>query len=163
MKNVDSVGARIIAFRKSLGMERKDFAPEINMSLSNLSKLERNLIKPSKGFLKAMMLYFGVSSEWLLTGEGEIYITAEEYISRGIELLGSEKMSLGLKNILKGPNFAKFQAMVLAGDIIKNDISDEIADYIQYIITTWSHGDEKTRNWLEMQLEIAFQGVKREL
>jgi transcriptional regulator with XRE-family HTH domain len=157
-----SIGERIIKLRESLGLERKDLAKEINMSLGNISKLERNKINPSKGLLKALTMHFAVNPDWILTGTGEMFFGAEEYIGSGIQLFGDQEMSKGLAKALEDPQYAKFHALVTAGSIIQSDIDGELAAYLQYILKMW-HTGERDRHWVMKQLEKAFEEVGQKL
>ena len=160
MNNI-SIGERIIKLRESLGIERKDLANEINMSLGNISKLERNRIKPSKGFLQALAMHFAVNPDWILTGEGEMFFGAKEYICSGLKLFGEQEMCEGLKKILEDPEFVKFHALITAGNIVSSDIDEELAAYLRYILKNW-HESERKRHWVMGQLEMAFREVKKE-
>jgi transcriptional regulator with XRE-family HTH domain len=156
------VAERIVKFRESLGLNRKGLANEIGMSLGNISKLERNLISPSKAFLKALTIHFAANPDWILTGEGEMFFGAKEYIGSGIKLFGDQEMCKGLANVLDDPEFAKFHALLTNGDIVQSDIDEELAAYLQYILKMWHEG-ERDRHWVMKQLENAFEEVRKRL
>ncbi|HEY8463016.1 MAG TPA: hypothetical protein VIM29_03190, partial [Bacillota bacterium] len=118
--------------------------------------------KPSKALLNAMKMRFGINPDWILTGKGPMFLTAEDYISKGIELFGERKMSEGLAKILENPQFAKFHLLVKAGNLVgENDIDKELAAYLRYILKNW-HESERKRHWVMGQLEQAFRDVKKE-
>ena len=160
MKDI-SIGERIVKLRETLGIERKDLAEKINMSLGNISKLERDKINPSKGFLKALAMQYAVNPDWILTGAGEMFFGAKEYIVSGIKLFGAYAMYQGLEQVMDDPKFAKFNALVTAGNIVSGDIDEELAAYLRYILKNW-HESERKRHWVMGQLEVAFRDVKKE-
>ncbi|HBF38609.1 MAG TPA: hypothetical protein DDW50_14980 [Firmicutes bacterium] len=161
MKNC-SVGKRVTMLRESLKLERKDFAAAINVSQPTISRIEGNVTKPSKGFLLASTIHFSVNPDWILTGEGEMFFGAKEYIGSGIKLFGDQEMCKGLTNVLADPEFAKFHALLTAGDVVQNDIDEELAAYLQYILKMW-HAGERDRNWVMGQLTRAFEDVGKKL
>ena len=161
MKNI-SVGERITILRESLKLKPKDFAVEINVSQPTISRVEGNVTKPSKGFLLALTMHFAANPEWILTGEGEMFFGAKEYIGSGIKLFGAQGMCKGLAEVLEDAEYAKFHALVTAGDIVQSNIDEELAVYLQYILKMWHEG-ERDRHWVMKQLGIAFQEVAKKL
>ncbi len=99
------------------------------MNQGLVSKFEKNKREPSKGFLNAMMLRFGANPEWLMTGEGEMFITSEEYIARGMELLGPASMSRGFANVLKESRFTEFQSFLDADKFDPERGEDEPGEF----------------------------------
>ncbi|WP_265822572.1 helix-turn-helix domain-containing protein [Geovibrio ferrireducens] len=67
-----SHGERIKNIRKILKLNQKDFSDKIGINQSTLSQYESGTINPSKAVLISISNSFGVSIEWLLTGEGEM-------------------------------------------------------------------------------------------
>lgn len=124
--------------------------------------LEQKEIKnnPSEGFLWALMTSFSANPDWIMTGEGEMFLTAEDYIEKGIEIFGDQKMSEGLIKVFKNPRFAKFYSLVKTIDSLNSDIDAEVMRYLNYVIEIWDHGDEKMRHWLEKQLEMAVREIR---
>jgi transcriptional regulator with XRE-family HTH domain len=157
-----SVGERVTILRESLKLKPKDFAAEINVSQPTISRVEGNVTSPSKGFLLALTKHFAVNPDWILTGEGEMFFGAKEYIGSGIKLFGDQEMCKGLANLLEDPGYAKFHALVKAGDIVQSDIDEELAVYLQYILKMWHEG-ERDRHWVMKQLGIAFREVAERL
>jgi Predicted transcriptional regulator len=157
-----SIGERVEKFRESLKLERKDFATAMNVSQATISRVEGNVTKPSKGFLLALTMHFSANPDWILTGEGEMFFGSKEYIGNGIKLFGNQEMYKGLTNILEDPDFAKFHTLIKAGDILQNDIDEELAAYLQYILKMWHEG-ERDRHWVMKQLEKAFEDVGERL
>ena len=155
-----TIGERVRQFREHFGFTQEKLGEIIGMSRGNISKIEKDLLPPSNAFLNALKDRFAANPIWIKTGEGEMWISPESYLSRGIELLGKEKMAVGIVNLLKDSEFGKLKALVGLNKITDSSMPEEIAKYLRYVIDTWNHGDEKTRHWLEMQLEMAFRDVK---
>ena len=157
-----SIGERVTIFRESLKLKPKEFAAAINVSQPTISRIEGNVTKPSKGFLLALTIHFAANPDWILTGEGEMFFGAKEYIGSGIKLFGDREMCKGLANVLEDPEFAKFNALLTTGDIVQSDIDGELAAYLQYVLKMW-HGGERDRHWVMGQLERAFEDVGKRL
>lgn len=155
----NEIGKRIQQFREKLGLNQGEFSREIKISQTTVSRVESGDKKPSKAFLNAMMVRYAVNPDWILTGEGAMLTRAEDYIIKGLELFGEKEMSAALAQILKNPQFAKFRLSLEAGDLVADDIDDELAAYLLYIINNWRAGERK-QHWVMGQLEMAFREVK---
>ena len=95
MKNT-TPGDRVRQLRKHLNLTQLAFSEEIGMTHGNLSKIEKNQISKTKAFQKALKLRFFSNPLWIETGEGEMFISPEEYIADGIRYLGVQKYGEGL-------------------------------------------------------------------
>lgn len=155
----NAIGKRIQKLREKLGLNQGEFSREIKISQTTVSRVESGEKKPSKAFLNAMVVRYAINPDWILTGKGTMLSSAEDYILKGIELFGEMKMSEGLAKILENPRFAKFCFLLEAGDLVKSDIDDELAAYLQYIIKNCHEGERK-QFWVMGQLEMAFREVK---
>lgn len=75
-----SVGNRIKYIRNLFELSVKDFAGKlsgikgIKVDRGNLSRYENDLIKPSFDFFYSMYKTFGINLNWLITGEGDLYV-----------------------------------------------------------------------------------------
>jgi transcriptional regulator with XRE-family HTH domain len=156
----ESIGDRIRKLREYFGLERKDFAEKIGKTEPTISRAERNKNNPSEGFLWALMTSFSANPDWIMTGEGKMFLTAEDYLEKGIEIFGERKMSEGLIKVFKNPRFTKFHSLVKAGDLEDSSIDLEVMRYLYHVIEIWDHGDEKMRHWLEKQLEMAVREIR---
>ena len=82
-----SVGNRIKYIRNLFELSVKDFAGKlsglkgIKVDRGNLSRYENDLIKPSFDFFYSMYKTYGINLNWLITGEGSIFVKNKE--SRG--------------------------------------------------------------------------------
>jgi transcriptional regulator with XRE-family HTH domain len=159
----NSIGKRITFLREHFGLKRKEFIKITNSSNAAISRLERDKAVPSENFLNALMVHFLADPDWIKTGEGEMLLTPEKYMDKGISIMGAQKFSEGLKNILKDPRFAEFQSYVISKEIMQGNQGHDLEAYLQYILGKWYQGDETVRGWLMIQLGIAFQEVAKRL
>jgi transcriptional regulator with XRE-family HTH domain len=156
-------GDRIRDIRKYYQLNQIDFSAEIGVSQSEYSKIELGKVKPSKTVLYAMMARLAVNPDWVITGEGEMLLSAEEYFHNGIKLLGEQKISEGLKKLLNDPKFVEIHSLVAVGEMVKDKLNPNLEAYLQYILGKWHQGDETVRGWLMIQLGIAFREVAERL
>ena len=108
-----------------------------------------------------MMAQFAINPDWITTGEGEMFLSAEEYLNNGIRLLGKQKIDQQLIKLCNDPQFSELQEMVAVGNG-KGDLDPKLEAYLQYIIKKWRQGDQAVQSWLLIQLSIAFREVVEE-
>jgi hypothetical protein len=101
------------------------------------------------------MLRFAANSEWIITGDGGMFISPEDYIARGIELLGSKTISEGFLSVLKDHRFAEFQAYLSMDKFQQEQNDEELQELLQLVSLIWQHSDKRNRRFLE-QLVRAF-------
>ncbi len=79
MENEDlkEFAKRLVEVRKRLGFMQKDFAPELNVSLSFLYQVEAAKTKPGYNFFKKLIEKFNVNPQYLFTGEGDMFYNQE--------------------------------------------------------------------------------------
>ncbi len=159
-----SIGQRVIRLREYFGIKKQGtLSEEIRMSQANVSRVEGNVQVPSNAFLHALKERFAANPHWIMTGEGEMFISPEEFISNGIELLGAKKIGEGFLKLLNDPQYKELQSVMAVGEMTKGNIDPKLAAYLQYILDKWHQGDESVRGWLMIQLSIAFQEVAKKL
>ncbi len=154
-------GERIRQFREHFKLSQEALGEAIEMSRSNISKIEAGKMALSNAFLFGIMLRFAANPEWIKTGQGEMLIAPADYIVKGIELLGTQKFGEGLAQVLKEPRFAEIRSAVLVGEMLQGD--EEVAVYMRHIANLRHHGDERVRTWLMVQLDRAFPEVGERL
>lgn len=162
MMQNNTIPERITQLREHFGLSKKQFSQETGMSLTNVYRIEGGNVGLSDRFLRTLTMQYAANPKWILTGEGEMFLTAADYINQGIELFGDNHMSEGLVEVLVDPKHVKFHSLVAAKDIVQSDIDDELATYLQYILKMW-HAEERDRHWVMKQLEKAFQEVAEEI
>jgi transcriptional regulator with XRE-family HTH domain len=65
---------RIRNIRKELGMTQDEFSAYINLSRNFITQIETGAKKPSDRTIQDICRVFNVSENWLLTGEGEMFV-----------------------------------------------------------------------------------------
>lgn len=92
----DLIILRLKNLLKELDLNQTEFAKAISISPGNISDIMTGRSKPSLVTLKKIAEKFNVNLNWLLTGEGEMFITsnlpieikdAEIYIQKGKQLI----------------------------------------------------------------------------
>lgn len=67
MYTVKTIGERIAYLRESKGLKQRELMKMLNFN--NLSRFERNEMKPGIDIIVALSEFFGVSTDWILTGK----------------------------------------------------------------------------------------------
>lgn len=68
----DTPGQRLSLVREKLGLTQREMASELSFSQGMVGFLESGKKLPSRNFLQKLAERFGVSSDWLLNGQGEM-------------------------------------------------------------------------------------------
>ena len=71
---MQTIGDRINLILKNAGKKQKDLADLLSITSSSVSTMCSGKSKPSNQSMVLICKYFGVSREWLETGEGEMYV-----------------------------------------------------------------------------------------
>ncbi len=64
---------RVKELRKSLGLSQTAFGARIGITKASVSQIENGVNSASTSTLKCIVKEFGVSENWLLTGNGSMY------------------------------------------------------------------------------------------
>ncbi|TCL54025.1 helix-turn-helix protein [Hydrogenispora ethanolica] len=150
---------RLLAIRNLYKLNQTDFGAEIGMSQSNYSKIELGKVKPSKTVLYALMARFAINPDWVLTGQGEMFLSAEDYLDNGIKLLGMAKFSEGLSNLLKNPDHAELRSLLAVEEAKERFDQKTLDEYLKFLSDLGKQDDVKLKTWLMVQLERAFPEV----
>jgi SOS-response transcriptional repressor LexA len=75
-----TVGQRIIKLRKEKKISQKELANLINCSQPNISDYENDKISPSFAALEIIRKSYNINLDWLITGEGEMFLTSNAEI-----------------------------------------------------------------------------------
>jgi transcriptional regulator with XRE-family HTH domain len=86
----NKINENFIYLRKKLGYNQTSFAKELNTSQDIISKIENNKIIPSNKIIFSLNSKFKVNLNWLLSGEGEIFLSniKESYFQTGDRSIG---------------------------------------------------------------------------
>lgn len=83
---MNTIGERIKYIRKENNLKQEDFAKELSVSRSFISRIESNKEKASETVLKLISLQYNVSLQWLMYNKGEYKADKEnDYFERGYE------------------------------------------------------------------------------
>ena len=90
---------RIKELREKLGLNQAELANKLGIQKSLISEYENDKKEPSKNVIISLMKIFGVSANWLFTGEGSMFVEgskAEVPAQKGVTIpLLSQKVSCG--------------------------------------------------------------------
>lgn len=147
--NLDTAGKRIRFLREHFGLEKPDLIRILNSSKSTIYRLEGDKGSgPSENILNALKINFLANPDWIMTGEGDMFIAPEEYIDKGIEILGNERFSKGIVSVLKDPRYAELQALIKMDDITEEKLDAELRGFLIQMARLWKQGDERLRQAL---------------
>lgn len=73
-----SIGERIRSVRKNLGLSQVEFAKGINISRQQIGLLEKDERTLTDRTLNDMVREYGISRDYILTGEGEMFIDLDK-------------------------------------------------------------------------------------
>ena len=73
-----SIGERIKSVRKNLGLSQVEFAKGINISRQQIGLLEKDERTLTDRTLNDMVREYGISRDYILTGEGEMFIDLDK-------------------------------------------------------------------------------------
>lgn len=73
---VNEIGERLVLLRKQLNITQGDFAKSLGFATGNgLSMIERGKSNLQESHLKILEFTYNINREWLLTGEGQMFLT----------------------------------------------------------------------------------------
>jgi len=77
-----AIGQRLREVRRRSGMNQTEFANLLHLTKNAISVIEQGQRNMSKRTIASVVEQFGVSEEWLLTGEGEIQVDPDTKVKR---------------------------------------------------------------------------------
>jgi len=91
-----SIGDRFKELRENLRFNQSELARLIDANPSIISDIERGEKEPSKKIISALIIKYKINSNWLLTGEGEMFIKSADVTTVGHQIpLLRQKVSCG--------------------------------------------------------------------
>jgi transcriptional regulator with XRE-family HTH domain len=135
-----TVGSRIKSLRLRLALSQDQLCKEIGIKTSSLSRIENGNTDPSMSTIIALMQYFNVSSDWILTGEDAITKEANKKTAPCINQL-SEELNEQIP-------------------VIRDR---KLRKYIRSLINLWTEGNSDIKGWIIIQLEKAFPEIAEEI
>ncbi len=92
-----SKGKRIKEVREAVGMTQSEFAEAIGKSQVSISQNEQDKTTPRVSTLNSIIKEFGVSREWIYTGDGEMFDVVAESSESDLSTPWSERAHDALK------------------------------------------------------------------
>ena len=74
-----TVGKRILAVRKTLGLTQQKFAKELKISQTHISSMELNTCTIHDRYIKMICLTYGVREKWLKNGKGTMFEEGRDF------------------------------------------------------------------------------------
>lgn len=88
---------RIRYIRETLNLSRASFGQRLGVSGDVINNLERGRVEIKEPMVKLICTIFGVREEWLRTGEGEMYSSAELFsLDRFVAERGATELELAI-------------------------------------------------------------------
>jgi len=101
---------RLKKIRDYTGLSQQEMADKLEVLVTTISKYERGIINPASNFLIKINSLFNVNLNWLITGQGKMfldenYIAKECYIETLKEKIGfdSSEVEFIIKEIMASP------------------------------------------------------------
>lgn len=114
------VGQRLRELRKKMGYSQNDFANIMGISRSFLSEVESGKSGITTDPLTKLMIGLNININWLLTGDGEIFI--EEDASNSEELKAEDEIEKAiLKRIKENPSFKNLVYSLTKAGVSKDE------------------------------------------
>lgn len=139
-QSLSSFSLRLAQAIARSGLNQSEFARKIAVSPSFVSDMVRGNKKPGAEFLCTVRLEFGVSADWLLTGEGSM--TGGGPID--LDLLRSIRLYVALARgavIEQNPTATTVAKLIRDGRIHEVLQNSDIAAFVQSIALTVEDGD----------------------
>ncbi|MGD2087282.1 MAG: helix-turn-helix transcriptional regulator [Candidatus Aminicenantes bacterium] len=70
----ENISDRIKCIRGKIGYSQKQMCDYLNVSQSNYAKIEKGNLNPSLEFMGLLSSKFGINLNWLIMGEGNMYL-----------------------------------------------------------------------------------------
>jgi len=89
MKKDTQVSARVRAIRKALDLNQKEFAQRLQAAGSSVSDVENGKYTPNFDMIRDLVKKFNVNIDYLMFGEGEMFIKPGRELFLGLEDLAN--------------------------------------------------------------------------
>lgn len=159
------IGTRIKLLRKALKLTQEEFAGRMRISKGFVSNLEKDRVQPSGQLIHLMCYEYSSSEYWLTTGEGEMFLSAEEVIKQQMERLGKPEFYQALSNLQSDQVYTDQAVVVMESALAYRAEHDpELDAMIHFLKSLWMTGDKNLRAWAVVQFSRAFpDDIKEEV
>jgi len=80
-----SIGKRLRAIREKLNLKQEELASTLNSNQKSISRYEKDLTNINSEIIVKLVNNFKVNSNWLLTGQGEMFLEDSKSIKKIIK------------------------------------------------------------------------------
>lgn len=94
-----AIGKRIKNLRNNLKITAKDFADVLQIPLRTIGSYERDEAQPSSKFFNALINIYRVNINWLLTGQGNVFLSEKAEIDMSFIALLKDRFNLSAEEI----------------------------------------------------------------
>ncbi|HBG6316230.1 TPA: helix-turn-helix transcriptional regulator [Clostridioides difficile] len=129
MINID-INKRVKEIREDTNLSQQKFGEKLGVSRDVISNIENNRVEVKTVFINHMCEIFNINKEWILTGEGEIYISVEDDILLGeafadITMSKNEKIKKIVMNLCKLDDIYVDAMCTIIDGIISNKTNEK--------------------------------------
>lgn len=117
---------RIAQIRRDNKLTQSEFGKRLSVSRDVISNFENGRVEPKQLFLDHLCTVFNINKNWLLTGEGEMYVISDEFI------LGSALAEIAAGNT---------SLQSIAKKLVKLD--DEYLNLVEHLVNTLYESEKK--------------------
>ena len=149
----NSIGERILKLRKALNLTQGAFAGQLGISQQHISHIENGTKEASDLLVKHICLLFNTTETWMTTGEGEMFLLAEEIVKKQIFQLGEQAYYEALKKLLDDNGLVALGS-IRSGARLNDD--PDLDHMMKLLNDLWSVGDENLKAWAKVQFARAF-------
>ena len=89
-----NIGERIKNLRKNMNVTAKDFADILQIPLRTVGSYERNEAQPSPKFFNALIDIYNININWLLTGDGNVFLNEQNKIDESFISMLKERFNM---------------------------------------------------------------------
>lgn len=110
---------RIKKIRESLNLSQKEFAQELGVISTAISKYERGEVKPASDFLDKLYRKFHVNLNWLISGKGQMFLVSKEKPKSDFDIQKNSAVKDLIDNLSHSPHI--YQALSQLVQAVKED------------------------------------------
>ncbi len=155
-----NLGDRIRELRKALNLSQEQFADKLGIGHAHVSKIEKGNGTPSEMLLRNICGELYVSRTWLTTGEGEMFLSAEDIVKEQIDRLGERAFYQALNSLQSDQAVVVMESAL----VYRAELDPDLDDMIRFLKSLWMTGDEKLKAWAVVQFSRAFPpDIKEEI
>jgi transcriptional regulator with XRE-family HTH domain len=163
-KKFQDIGGRMKILRDSFGLTQSEFASKCGINRGYLASLEVGSKKPSSNIMSQLIETLNVSSNWLLTGEGTMFLSSRQ---NGDSLVGDDILdALEFYRTLGEAEKLDILTVMKLMEQLSPNRRKEIINYVKYVKEQGEVGEleqiKEELNRLREEFERAMQVSKHE-